>query len=108
MYKKITYIRNSKTEQDYAKEYLKNIKEFCAKHDFDLTIIDMGKMNRLKKFAIKVRYRGLDKVPQVRYAGNTLFGGISKLGLKEFIAWTQTDWHDNPLGDGGRYIKSKE
>ena len=98
---------NSKTEKDYAKVYLKNIKEFCAEYDFDLTIIDIGKMNRLKRFAIRIRYQGLDDIPQVRYADNTLFGCIDEKGLKEFISWNQTDWYDNPLGDDGKYIKLK-
>ena len=107
MYKKITYVMNSKIEQDYAKAYLKNIKEFCAEYDFDLTIIDMGKVSRLKRFSIRLRYQGLNAVPHVRYAGNILFGCIDEKGLKEFIAWNQTDWYDNRLGDDGKYIKVK-
>ena len=105
MYKKITYITDSKKEKDYAREYLKNVEDFCFKYDFDLTIIDIGEMSRLKRLYAKFKYQNLDKVPYVEYACNILFGGIDEKGLKEFISWNQTDWYDNPLGDDGRYIR---
>lgn len=106
MYKKITYITDGKKEKNYTREYLKNMKDFCAKYDFDLTIIDIGEMNFLKRLFVRIKYQDLDKIPYVQYAGNVLFGRIDEVGLREFISWNQTDWYDNPLENNGEYIRN--
>lgn len=84
--------------------YLEHIKKFTEKYNFELEVIDLGKMNRIRRAFVRGGGRAL---PCVDYAGNIFYGGISEESLKRFINWSQTNWIDEPLNNEGKYVKKR-